>query len=266
MITELFTYMSSLLRASITPEARAFGHLYESISLIQREKRCARYWLPHRTLCKEFIQENVQVSTGKSAVLILGSGPLHEIPVEFLAKNFKRVDMVDVVHLPEVQKQWAHLQNIRFITADVTDLEAEILRTKRPVEKIPELFLKDQYDLVISANLMSQLAYHLRQFLEKKAQPLLDENALDAFANKVTENHFHYLKQFTCPVILITDIETHLLDKKDQLVEKTSPYVNFNFPTPTTTWWWNVAPIPEYSRELAVKMKVAAFILNSPSL
>lgn len=263
MITELFTYLSSYFQRTVTPEARAFGHLYEAIALVQREKRVSSHWLPHRILCKKFISQNSGVSNErKKAVLVLGAGPLHEIPVDFLAASFERVDLVDVVHLQETKEAWSHLKNLRFIESDVTELEKDLLREKKPLEKIPTLFLKEDYDLVISANLLSQLAYHQRKFLSKKARPGLSEEKLDRFAGKVTENHFLYLKKFSCPVILITDIEIHLMDKKGSLLQTDYPFIHFPLPVPDQTWWWNIAPIPEFSRDVAVKMKVAAFVLN----
>ncbi len=266
MITEVITYIKTCFQSKISSEARAFGHLYESISLVQREKRCSSYWLPHRTMCKNFIEKETKLVMKKGfsnkKVLVLGSGPLHEIPVEFLAGNFERVDLVDVVHLPETKKQWEHLTNLNFINADVTELETDLLREKKPISKIPTAFLNENYDLVLSANLLSQLAYHLRNFLEKKSSPKLTERELDLFAHQVTENHFLYLKKFRCPVLLITDIETHLIDKHGQLVQKETPYIDFSFPSPVEEWWWNVAPIPEYSKKLSVKMKVAGFVLN----
>lgn len=258
MITELITYFTS----KATPEARAFGHLYEAIALIQREKRCSKYWLTHRTMCKQFITESAEKLKVKKTVLVLGSGPLHEIPLEYLAREFKKVDLVDVVHLNETKKKWEHLANVHFIEADVTELEADILKTKKPVEKTPSAFLNENYSLVISANLLSQLSYHLRDFLQKKSQPKLTEEELDRFAHKVTNNHYLYLKKFHCPVVLITDIETHLLDKNDRLIQKESPYIDFEFTTPLAEWWWQVAPIPEYSKSMAIKMKVAGFLLN----
>lgn len=262
MITELITYFTTSFRQKILPEARAFGHLYESIALIQREKRCARYWLSHRTMCKEFIQNESQKLTIKKSVLVLGSGPLHEIPIEYLSKTFEKVDLVDIVHLPATIKKWQHLKNIHFITADITEIEKDLMVKKKAIEKIPTAFLNENYSLVISANVLSQLAYHLRNFLEKKSSPKLSEKELDLFANKVTENHFLYLQKFPCPVLLITDVETLVIDKQETIVQKETPYVDFSFPTAALEWWWNVAPIPEYAKDLAVKMKVAGFVLN----
>jgi hypothetical protein len=258
LIRELISYFNSYK----TREARVFGHLYESIALIEREKRCRSYWLSHRTLCKNFIAENMDKSSGKSSVLVLGSGPLHEIPLELLSRTFEKVDLVDVVHLKSTIEKYSQYKNVRFIQADITELESEILKSKKVVNKIPTQFLDQNYDLVISANILSQLSYHLRNFLEKKSKPKLSTDELDRFANQVTHDHYLYLQKFSCPVILITDTQTVLQDKQERVIETETPYINFSFPSPIKEWWWNVAPIPEYQKNIALKMKVSAFMLN----
>ncbi len=258
MIRELITY----IRATATKEAKAFGHLYESIAIKEREKRCKSFWLPHRTNCKNFIKESMTKVRDYDRVLVLGSGPLHEIPLLELASTFKRVDLVDVVHLKETINQYKHLQNVHFIEADITELESRIHQEKKIINVIPTLYQNEHYDLVISANLLSQLSYHLRNFLEKKASPKLTEKELDDFCYQVSFDHYKYLTHFSCPVVLITDIETHLTSKTDELLEVQTPFINFDLPAPEKVWWWNVAPIPEYSKDISLKMKVAGFILN----
>jgi hypothetical protein len=260
LIQELLTYLKS--KRSASKEAQVFGHLYESIALIEREKRCRTHWLSHRTQCKTFISEHLHLAVKKRSVLVLGSGPLHEIPLEVLADTFDQVDLVDIVHPEETKKFYAQYTNVKFIEADITELEKDLIKEKKPIEKIPTAFIASGYDLVISANLMSQLAYHLRTFLQKKVRPKMTEAELDQFCNLVTQNHYFYLKNFNCPVILITDIETILLDKSDKIIQKETPYIDFTFPTPLKEWWWNVAPIPEYSKNESLKMKVAGFLLN----
>ena len=258
MIREFFTYLFS----KSTKEARSFGHLYESIALIEREKRCRAFWLSHRELCKKVIASSVEKIQSRSSVLVLGSGPLHEIPIEFLSASFQRVDLVDVVHLNSTKKKLKYLKNINFFEADVTELESKILKDRKPSNKIPTQFIKSGYDLVISANLLSQLSYHLAQFLEKNANPKLSFDELDQFAHQVSLDHYLYLQSFNCPVLLITDTETLLEDKNSTLIERENPYINFSFPEPIDEWWWNVAPIPEYQKDIALKMKVQAFLLN----
>lgn len=260
MIRELITYFKS--KASASTEARIFGHLYESIALIEREKRCRNHWQTHRTQCKNFIADNLYNAKKRHSVLVLGSGPLHEIPLSKLAETFTQVDLVDIIHLKSTKEENSQYKNVRFIEADITELEKELLKTKKATNKIPSLFLDQNYDLVISANLLSQLAYHLRNFLEKNAKPKLSNSELDFFANQVTYDHFLYLQNFSCPVILIADIQSILLDKNEKVLQEESPYIDFTLPKPQKVWWWNVAPIPEYQKDIALKMKVAGFLLN----
>jgi hypothetical protein len=258
MIKELYLYLTT----KASKEARAFGHLYESIAIAEREKRCQTFWLPHRTQCKQFIETSLLLAKSRKKILILGSGPLHEIPLEKIAAVFTQVDLVDVVHMDETKKNYNHLKNVSFIEADVTELEKTILREKNIQNHIPTLFQNDHYDLVISANLLSQLSIHLREFLEKNARPKISEEKLTQFASQVTFDHYQYLLHFSCPVILITDVEVVFMDSKDQILEVESPYKDFSLPPPLASWWWNLAPIPEYAKDIGIKMKVAAFVLN----
>lgn len=258
MIRELLTYLTT----NATKEARAFGHLYESISLLQRERRCKDFWLPHRTHCKNTISKVVSSLSAHQRVLVLGSGPLHEIPIQSLASHFHDVDLVDVVHLKVTKEKYKHLKNINFIEADLTELEAIIHQEKKIVNKVSTLFQDRTYDLVISANLLSQLSYHLRDYLEKKAKPKLSESTLDAFAHQVSFDHYQYLLNFKCPVLLITDTESQFIGLNDELIQSQTPYINFPMPKPVEQWWWNLAPRPEFSKDYSVKMKVSVFILN----
>lgn len=258
MIRELLSYFTT----SATDEAKAFGHLYESISLIEREKRCSHYWLPHRTKCKNTILKIQTKLTDHKKVLVLGSGPLHEFPIEEMSAIFNQIDLVDVVHLKKIKNQYKHLKNVHFIEKDITELESIILKEKKIHNHTPTQFQNINYDLVISANLMSQLAIHLRNFLEKKSSPKLSEQQLDQFANQVSMDHFQYLTNFKCPVLLITDTETQFIGINDELLDTDRPFINFPLPQSLDEWWWNVAPRPEYSKDYSVRMKVSVFVLN----
>ena len=257
MIRELILY----LRTKSSKEARVFGHLYESISLIEREKRCHKYWTPHRTQCKNFILNAAASIKEHDTLLILGSGPLHEIPLEELANIYKRIDLVDIVHLNETKNKYKHLKNVCFIEADITQLESVLRKEKKIFNIIPSQFLTENYNLVISANLLSQLSYHLRNYLEKKG-PGYTSLELDNFCYQVSFDHYRYLAKFPCPAVLITDTESHFIGKNDELIEIQTPFISFPLPTPNEEWWWNLAPRPEYSKNFSVKMKVAAFVLN----
>ena len=257
MIKEIFLYFT----AKASKQAKTFGHLYEAIAIGEREKRCKDFWQPHRMESKKLILEIAASIQEKESLLILGSGPLHEIPITELASMFKKITLVDVVHLRSTKKQYQYLSNMEFIEYDITELEARLMKEKKIINTVPKAFLVDHYNLVISANILSQLAYHLRAYLEKNASPNLTEEQLNQFSNQVSNDHVDYLKKFTGKVLLITDIETYFKDKKNTVIKTEFPYLTINFPPPVKTWLWEIAPIPEYNSEISLQMKVAGFIL-----
>lgn len=259
MIRELFLYLTTRVK----PEAKSFGHLYEAIALGAREKRCQEFWKSHRSESKKLILKVVNTLKEKKSLLILGSGPLHEIPIDELSQTFETITLVDIVHMRETKKKYQHLHNLIFLEHDITEMESIIAQDKKVFNKVPTAFLNNHYSFVISANILSQLAYHLRDFLEKNASLPQASEDLDQFSHQISLDHFTYLTKFNCPVLLITDIETLFKDKEGKTIEIQTPYLNINFPAPVAGWIWDVAPIPEYSQEISLQMKVAGFILNS---
>ncbi len=258
MIIEFIRYLT----ASSTKEARRFGHLYESIAILERENRCRQFWLSHRENCKKFILKSCQEIVNKNNLLILGSGHLHEIPIEELSLLFNHIELVDVVHLKSTTRKFNKLKNIKFVNADITELEQNILKEKKIINKIPRLFQDKRYDMVISANLLSQIPNHLKSYLAKNAKNQLAEKELTQFALQVSHDHYQYLLNFHCPIVLITDVESQFLDKYNNVIEIQTPDFNIPFPDAGEQWWWEIAPINEVSKEYSIKMKVSAFNLN----
>lgn len=261
MLKELFTYV---IQKNVLPVARSFGHLYESISLIEREKRCRQHWLSHCENSKQFIMQQCQSLTVKKNILILGSGPLHEIPIEWLSRNFEDIFLVDVVHLNSVKKSYAHLKNLHFIVHDISEIEEEIQKTKSLVKKIPAFLTDRPFSCVISANVMSQIPLHLHNYVLKNIKNSFTEEEIADFLLESTKAHFDYLQSFQAfRKLLITDVETLYYDGKGRLIESQLNYSHLNLPSPKQEWIWNVAPIPELSREQEMRMKVAGFVLNN---
>ncbi len=258
MIREILTYLTESPRL---PEARKFGHLTESISLLSREKRCQSAWLPHRTQCKSFITEHLKAASHFDSVLVLGSGPLHEIPIEVLAKTFKRVVLVDVVHLKSTRQSVRGLKNIEFVEHEISEIESELIKGKL-ADKIPLKFLDERWGLVLSVNIMSQLPIHLETFIEKKFRRKFKIEEVAAYLKNVTKNHFFYLRKFQCPAILITDVENYYYDKKDLLIQTDINYAHLDLPSALECWIWNIAPIPEFQKDVAIKMKVCGFVIK----
>lgn len=256
MIQEFLLYF----REKCSDEAKKFGHLKESIALLQREKRCHKYWSTHLDNCHQVILELTNKLKRKDLLIIMGSGPLHEIPIESLAHLFKKILLIDIVQLSSVKKKYSHLNNIHFIEHDISELEKEIKQTKILKNKIPISFVELKPDMVISANLLSQMPYHFKNFLQKNTTHQLE--SIEEFCYQLSADHFQYLKNFQCPVLIYTDIETHYKYVNENKIEIDSPYIKFALPEIYKQWDWDIAPAPEISREFSLQMKVASFILN----
>lgn len=260
MLKELFTYV---IQKNVLPVARSFGHLYESISLIEREKRCRPHWLSHRENSKQFIIQQCQSLVTKKSILVMGSGPLHEIPIEWLSENFEDVFLLDIVHLQSVKKKCEKLKNLHFIVHDISEVEEEIQKSQMLVKKIP-VFLNDRpFSCVISANVMSQIPLHLHSYIAKNLSNLFTAEEIDDFLLESTRAHLQYLHSFQSPLkLLITDTETFYYDESGSLKKSYFNYSHLNLPPAKSEWIWNVAPIPEISKTMEMKMKVAGFVLN----
>lgn len=259
MIQELFTYLQNTPKLK---EAKTFGHLTESISLLSREKRCKKNWQSHRLQCQQFILESIKKAKNYESVLILGSGPLHEIPIDQLAREFKQVVLVDIVHLRSTKKKVSHLGNIEFIEHDVSEVEHHLRTKGELLDIIPSSFINNDWGLVLSVNIMSQLPIHIENFIQKKLQNKFNQEDIENYLKKITENHFKYLSSFTSPVILITDITTLYYNSKHETIQTDHNYAHLCLPPASDEWTWHIAPIPEFKKDIGIKMIVAAFIFN----
>lgn len=260
MIREFLTYLS---QRPLLKEARSFGHLSESIALLFREKRCQKSWGPHRTQCKVFISEHLNLAAHQDSVLVLGSGPLHEIPIALLSQSFKRVVLVDIVHLKETKEEVAHLKNVEFIEHDITEVESIVRLKKELLKKSPQAFLNEDWGLVLSVNVMSQLPLHLRSYIDKKLKHKFSAIEIESFLESITLNHLAYLQSFSATALLITDTSTEYCDKKDTVIQTDMNYAHLDLPKHHAEWIWNVAPIPEFQKDVGMKMRVCGFILKN---
>lgn len=256
MIIELFTYIREKFHQS-HPEA--FGHLFESISLHAKEHRCREAWRSHRQAAKQFIIKHCSSLNTKETAVILGSGPLHEIPIEWLSQNFKKVVLVDIIHLQSTIKSVRHLKNIEFVTHDISELEAD-LQKGHLTPKIPTRTFGNSLSVVVSANLLSQIPLHLERYLRKNFSTLSNSER-ENFLLQSSLNHIRYLKNFPCLVLLFTDIERRFLDEQNNLLETERGH-ELNLPAPVEEWMWNVSPLHEYAKDVAIEMKVCGYVLK----
>lgn len=256
MIKEIITY---LWEKPFHPHEGPFGHLIESISLREKERRCHEAWLPHLESCKNFIIQNCQKIKNKKTAVVLGSGPLHEIPIEWLSKNFQNVILVDIIHLQSTKRSVGHLSNITFINHDISELE-ESLQKGDLTTKVPEKKFAEDCSVVISANLLSQIPLHLERYIDAKFKKI-NSFEKEAYLEASCKNHILYLKSFSCPALLYCDRERLYKNAKGEIIEKEQGLPDLSLESPEREWTWNVSPLNEFAKGIKVEMRVCAYVL-----
>jgi hypothetical protein len=95
------------------------GYIKELIAIEARHRRCRAAWAPHLENCKKLILDAAG-GIPHGQVTVLGSGLLLEVPVEELAVKFEDVALVDIFHMPAVERRVRRLSNVRLVTTDLT--------------------------------------------------------------------------------------------------------------------------------------------------
>ena len=255
MLAELFAWMTTPCPAA----ARRLGYLRESIAIEARFRRHAERWRPHLEKSKAVIEEAVSKASHRRRAVVLGSGPLFDIPVEVLADAFDVVELVDIVHPKRARQIAAGFANVELKTSDVSGAAAALAALPRNAVTAPLLVappsLMPDTDLVVSANLLSQLPDIPEIVLKKRSR--LPETARKDFAHRIATDHFNWLRGLDALVCLITDTERQYV----------APY---GTPFPAwvllhgvdlaeyegMTWHWDIAPAGESHPEYAVRMQV----------
>jgi len=222
-------------------------------------------WNTHLSNTKRFIINAVR-KIKPPVVTVLGSGWLLDVPVQELLMHTTRVRLVDIVHPPDILRNYSENRSVEIVIDDVTgglpDLVwrmtenknkpdyHEILRSIESLDYKPE----DEQGMVISVNLLSQLCSLPFEYLLKKK--LVTEDFYPAFAAKVQEKHLAFLKKNSA--VLITDYE-ELHTDRNGMVSKDLP-VHCKLPSgqKREEWVWQFDTNGSYKQGNNTSMRVVA--------
>jgi hypothetical protein len=240
--------------------ARRLGYLYEVIAIKARHARCRKAWAPHLERTRSVLRAAMaRCEQGRKAV-ILGSGMLLDVPLDELARGFRQVVLVDLVHPLGARWRRRRFANVIALTADVTNTAEALLRAAKspgqplPVSK-PTLFLEDgEVDLVASVNLLSQLPYLPVEFLRGVGNR--SEQAITEFSRGLIRAHLDYLRRLPGVVALVADVEQHKLGRDGSVVARTDTLHGIELPWRGEEWVWHLAPRPEAHPELSYNRRV----------
>jgi hypothetical protein len=249
MLTALRAFALRLTtRASA--DIRALGLPADAVALWSRARRRAADWSPHEARCHAIVDRAVADLPRQRTVLVLGSGLCRDVPVERLAQVFATVVLIDAVHLAPVRQRFAAFPNLRFITADVTGAGAWLTgEADHRADVLAPWRADDTVDLVISANVLSQLAIGPEDYLDAHPQRAA---ALPAdLPDQLIGMHLADLAAFRCRVCLLTDVEMRKESRSGAIIERMDLLGGHTLPKPDDAWDWTVAPFGEIARDVA---------------
>ncbi|MEW6764979.1 MAG: hypothetical protein AB1344_04200 [Pseudomonadota bacterium] len=227
----------------ITPApvwARRAGLLHQSIALEARYRRCRAAWDGHYARCRAVIEQAAGQAVPGGTVVVLGSGLLHDLPLDVLNARFEHILLVDAVHPLSARRRARDFPRIELIEHDLSgwlDPVAGLLR------------LPDDTRLAVSVNLLGQLTL-----------PFEDE---EGSAPGLIAAHLSLLRQ--APVAcLISDTVWRTEDVHMGTRVETDPWHGVPHPDgiPVACWSWEVAPRGEISRGQRQTHEVCAWLLQ----
>ncbi|MBT5186477.1 MAG: hypothetical protein HOH19_11955 [Kordiimonadaceae bacterium] len=230
---------------------KKMGYVKESIAIEARAKRCQQSWAPHLEECKKQILAATSKLAPGSTIMLLGSGGLHDVPMEDL-REFKLI-CVDIVHLPETIKLYP---DVEFINKDVTGVIEPLykaVKNKNTFFPDPDWILAKRPNLIISLNILSQLALKPVGFAKRHKYELGD-----FFHDNILKAHVNWLKRQKTNVLMISDINRDYY-QGEKLIETEAAIPTLDIGAPKDTWNWDVAPKGEVDNKINIRHVVGAW-------
>lgn len=254
MILEWLSY----LKTRGNKVAKEWGYVYQNVSLKFRSRRCAKAWRGHNESSRQFVRDHL-FRLQPPSVMVIGSGLLLEVPIQDLLQMAQKIYLVDLVHAPEIRKLAAQNPKIELIEKDISCLLGFLQKGTGPfqIKNIPWKQLPPwdlpPVDLVISANLLSQIPLMISEVLPMTAETYA------RFARAVRDQHIERLLQQAPKVLLFADFETHYLDRQGQTLKVESYDVDLKGLKLDREWEWDISPFGETSKDYRIEMRVRAY-------
>ncbi len=258
MIIELYKYLTN----PATPSAKKMGQLKETIAMEARYHRSKKQWESHLVNSQNTIKKAIISIEKKRDVIILGSGLLLDIPIDYLCEKFERVFLVDVIHLKKIRRKVKKWPNAVLIEHDVTGLSEQMLKANASEgflfsqsASIPQL--SSRTDLVVSANMLSQL--HLAPIYYAEKIFHFNERKLEELTHNIMQDHITMLKSTKSKVCLISDFERIYKNNKQEIYDTEKILIGINLPNPNEKWYWEIAPVGEIDKKSSMTSHVYAY-------
>lgn len=203
-------------------------------------------WNSHLTNCRNFILKAVDFYK-PSKVTVLGSGWLLDLPLKEIIDTVTEINLVDIIHPPEVKEQVADLKKVILREEDISGglIEEVWKKTGRKtflnrlnsLEVIEITEYQPQFDtgMVISLNILTQLESLPLEFLKKRTRK--NEESFLQFRREVQSKHISFLKKHKS--VLITDLSEIVTESSGNVREIKSVLVDLPENKFREEWTWD---------------------------
>lgn len=228
-----------------------------------RGRRCQVAWQPHLERSRSLILEAADYCARNEKLLILGSGLLFDIPLAELSRRFREVILVDILHLWQVRSAVSRYPNVRLQCVDVNGIVKEVhalARSGRALgvpEYKPDFFHEDGFDLVVSANILSQFPLAPVRYATRRGNRSAPWQVRE-FCRWLVINHLDWLASFAGNVCLISDLERLYCDGENVVCREGSLW-GVDLPEGGREWTWDLAPKPEIEPNYDVRHQVVGY-------
>lgn len=217
-------------------------------------------WNTHLRNCRDFILKALDFHK-PSVITVLGSGWLLDLPLKEMHDSAVEINLVDIIHPPEVKNQVADLKKVILREDDISGgLIKEIwekagrktiFNKLASVEDIEIKEYQPQYDpgMVISLNILTQLESLPLEFLRKKSKA--DDKSFLNFRKEIQSRHISFLLKHRS--VLITDLSENITDNKGNITENPSVLIPLPDSEYKEEWTWDFEHNkPEYYNKRSV--------------
>lgn len=229
-------------KKSLSQIAREEGYVTDQKGIQNRFVREREQWQSHLDNTKQYIQQSAKRRATKKSVAVLGSGWLLDVPITELAQEFSDVYLYDIVHPEQIAVNMRKYPNVHLVVTDLTGGAVELAAQSNSFydfrNSLTHISLKpnlQQFDFVVSVNLLNQLDIILCDYLKEKFS--ITESELIEIRKQVQQHHVDSLpKGKTC---LITDYcEENTSLNNLSMQKKKLLYCSLPTASNTKEWQW----------------------------
>jgi hypothetical protein len=241
--------------------ARAMGYVYESVALSARHRRCRESWEPHLARSRGFIRRCAAAAPDRGVAVVLGSGPLLDIPIDDLARDFSEVFLVDVAHPWSARRAARQHKNVRLVSCNLLGLDGVVAcegALPRPRcgawrDHVP------RPDFVVAASVLSQLP--LKPLESWSRRLTIDAYERRDWSRDVVDGTLDDLRAGPGFAAVISETRRLLNDTDEFEPHGEDALFGVTLPPALERWQWVIAPYGEIERRRQTVLEISALTL-----